>query len=48
MALPIEIVVEATGDPEAGARFALAAIEAGHVVAMVSKEAECVVGPILA
>ena len=48
LSLPIEIVVEATGDPEAGARFALAAIEAGRGVAMVSKEAECVVGPILA
>ncbi|HEX2555021.1 MAG TPA: SAF domain-containing protein [Microvirga sp.] len=48
LALPIEIVVEATGDPEGGARFALAAIEAGRGVAMVSKEAECVVGPILA
>lgn len=48
LALPIEIVVEATGDPEAGARYALAAIEAGRGVAMVSKEAECVVGPILA
>src|SRR5215207_5579138 len=48
LSLPIEIVVEATGDPEAGARFALAAIEASRGVAMVSKEAECVVGPILA
>ncbi|WP_375457767.1 SAF domain-containing protein [uncultured Enterovirga sp.] len=48
LALPIEIMVEATGDPEAGARFAEAAIEAGRGVAMVSKEAECVVGPILA
>lgn len=48
LSLPIEIVVEATGDPEAGARFALAAIDAGRGVAMVSKEAECVVGPILA
>jgi len=48
LALPIEIVVEATGDPEAGARFALASIETGRGVAMVSKEAECVVGPILA
>jgi hypothetical protein len=48
LALPIEIVVEATGDPEGGARFALAAIAAGRGVAMVSKEAECVVGPILA
>src|SRR5215212_10881591 len=48
LSLPIEIVVEATGDSEAGARFALAAIEAGRGVAMVSKEAECVIGPILA
>ena len=48
LALPIEIVVEATGDSEAGARFALASIEAGRGVAMVSKEAECVVGPVLA
>ncbi len=48
MACPIEMVVEATGDAEAGTRFALAAIEAGHGVTMVTKEAECVVGPILA
>src|SRR3954471_264088 len=48
LSLPIEIVVEATGDPEAGARFALAAIEAGRGVALGSKEAECVVGPVLA
>ena len=48
LGLPIEIVVEATGDPEAGARFAEASIAAGKGVAMVSKEAECVVGPILA
>jgi predicted homoserine dehydrogenase-like protein len=48
LALPIEILVEATGDAEAGARHALRAIEAGRGVAMVTKEAECVVGPILA
>jgi predicted homoserine dehydrogenase-like protein len=48
LALPVEILVEATGDAEAGARHALAAIEAGRGVAMVSKEAECVVGPALA
>lgn len=45
---PLEIVVEATGEPEQGARHALEAIEAGCGVVMVSKEAECVVGPILA
>lgn len=45
---PLDVVVEATGHPEAAARHALAAIEAGVNVAMVSKEAECVVGPLLA
>src|SRR5690606_8201889 len=46
--LPLDMVVEATGDAEAGARHALAAIEAGRGVTMVTKEAECVVGPVLA
>lgn len=48
LAEPVEMIVEATGHPEAGPRFALAAIEAGIGVAMVSKEAECCVGPLLA
>ena len=48
LAVPIEILVEATGDAEAGARHAAAAIKAGVAVAMVTKEAECVVGPALA
>ena len=48
IALPLDMVVEATGDAEAGARHALAAIEAGRGVTMVTKEAECVVGPVLA
>ncbi len=48
LALPLEILVEATGDAEAGARHAAAAIAAGRGVAMVTKEAECVVGPTLA
>jgi predicted homoserine dehydrogenase-like protein len=48
LALPVEILVEATGDAEAGARHAAAAIAAGIAVAMVTKEAECVVGPALA
>ena len=42
------MVVEATGDAEAGARHAAQAIAAGIGVTMVSKEAECVVGPVLA
>lgn len=49
LALPeLELVVEATGHPEGAARHALAALAAGKHVAMVSKEAECVVGPLLA
>lgn len=47
-ALPLDIVVEATGDPEVGARHARLAIEAGRHVALVSKEADSVVGPGLA
>lgn len=46
--LPIEVIVEATGHPEAGARHARLAIEAGKHVVMVSKEADSVVGPGLA
>lgn len=46
--LPLGMVVEATGHAEAGAAHAEAAIAAGIGVAMVSKEAECVVGPELA
>lgn len=46
--LPIEVVVEATGHPEAAVRHAVLAIEAGRHVVMVSKEADVVVGPGLA
>ncbi|MEM9355352.1 MAG: flagellar biosynthesis protein FlgA [Pseudomonadota bacterium] len=46
--LPVEMIVEATGSPQAGALHALRAIESGIGVTMVSKEAECLVGPILA
>jgi len=45
--LPLDFVVEATGHPEAAARTALAALGAGKHVAMVTKEADCVVGPLL-
>ena len=45
--LPIEVVVEASGTPEAGANHALSAIENGKHVVMVTKETDCVVGPIL-
>ncbi|BDA83004.1 NAD-binding homoserine dehydrogenase [Aureimonas sp. SA4125] len=46
--LPIDVVVEATGHPEAGARHARLAIEAKRHVALVSKEVDSVVGPGLA
>ena len=46
--LPVQVVVEATGNPEMGARHAAAAIKAGRHVAMVSKEVDSVVGPGLA
>lgn len=46
--LPFDILVEASGQPVAGAVAALAAIEHGRHVALVSKEADSVVGPWLA
>lgn len=46
--LPFELLVEATGHPEAAARHALMAVEAGRHVALVSKEADSVIGPGLA
>lgn len=46
--LPVEVILEATGNPEAGARHARIAIEAGKHVIMVTKETDSVVGPILA
>ncbi len=47
MALPFDVVIEATGSPEAGARHASAALAQGKHVVMVSKEADSVVGPLL-
>lgn len=44
----VEVVIEATGHPAAGARHALAAIEAGRHVVMVNVEADVLVGPVLA
>lgn len=46
--LPIDVVVEATGHPEAGARHARLAIDAGFHLALVSKEVDSVIGPELA
>ena len=43
----VDVVVEATGAPEAGARHALAAVEAGRHVVMVNVEADVTVGALL-
>lgn len=48
MELPFALLVEATGSPEAATRHSLAAIDAKRHVALVSKEADSVVGPGLA
>ncbi|KYZ77677.1 hypothetical protein AXX12_18270 [Anaerosporomusa subterranea] len=47
MELPIDVIGEATGIPEAGVRHALAAIQHGKHIAMINKEADSAVGPIL-
>jgi predicted homoserine dehydrogenase-like protein len=44
----VEVVVEATGSPEAGIVHALAAIDAGRHVVMVNVEADVLAGPVLA
>ncbi len=44
----IEVVIEATGDPAAGTRHALAAIAAGKHIVMVNVETDVLVGPMLA
>ncbi len=44
----IDVIVEATGHPIAGARHALAAIAAGKHVVMVNVEADALCGPLLA
>lgn len=48
LALPVDIVVEASGHAEAGAVHASASLEAGRHVALVTKETDSVVGPYLA
>ena len=45
--IPIDVVVESTGAPEAGARHAYEAIQHGKHVVMINKETDAVVGPIL-
>jgi len=43
----VDVVVESTGVPEAGARYARDAIRAGKHVAMVTKDLDVTIGPIL-
>lgn len=45
--LPLDVIVEATGNPEAAAGSGTAAIDAGKHLVIASKEAESVVGPLL-
>ena len=45
--LPLDVLVDATGDPEAAARTADAGIGNGKHVVLASKEADSVVGPML-
>src|SRR5580658_7149545 len=44
----VEVIIEATGVPEAGIRHALAAIAAGKHIVMVNVEADALAGPLLA
>jgi predicted homoserine dehydrogenase-like protein len=44
----IDVIVEATGDPKTGTRFALKAIEHGKHIVMVNVEADALAGPLLA
>jgi predicted homoserine dehydrogenase-like protein len=44
---PVDVIIEGTGSPEAGAANAMAAIRHGKHVAMINKETDSVVGPIL-
>jgi predicted homoserine dehydrogenase-like protein len=44
----VEVIIEATGNPEAGIEHALTAIEAGKHVVMVTLEADVLAGPYLA
>jgi predicted homoserine dehydrogenase-like protein len=44
----LDVVIEATGDPDVGIRHCLAAIEHGRHVVMVNVEADALAGPLLA
>jgi predicted homoserine dehydrogenase-like protein len=44
----LDVVIEATGNPPAGIRYALAAIQQGRHIVMVNVEADVLAGPLLA
>lgn len=46
--LDLDVIVEASGQPEAGARHGLAALAQGRHLVLVNKETACTVGPALA
>lgn len=48
MAAPLDVIIEATGNPAAGITHALAAFKAGKSIVMVNVEADAVAGPLLA
>ena len=45
--IPLDVLVECTGNPESGARHVELATRHGKHVAMVTKETDAVIGPIL-
>ena len=47
IAVDANVVIEATGNAEIGAANALSAIEHGRNIVLVTKETDCIVGPIL-
>lgn len=47
MELPLDVIIESTGNPEAGAKHGLAAINSRKHIVMVNKETDSCVGPIL-
>jgi predicted homoserine dehydrogenase-like protein len=47
MDLPIDVIIEGTGEGETGAQFGLAVIQNGKHLAMLNKEADAIIGPYL-
>ncbi len=47
MDTPLDVIIEGTGSPEAGAKNAYDSIKNGKHVAMINKETDSVVGPVL-